>query len=335
MSEKRNEKGWNDGMVKIGRLNRAGGGVVTSIAKSVSKVSFFHSLTSVYLFLAVMIITGCERTVEFKLDDVQPKMVIEATIENNQPPMVILTKSQAYFSVIDPASLANSFVHDAQVFMTNGSRTHKLKEYSVPTGSSFNFYFYSIDSSDLATAFIGELNRNYSLRIVSGGDEFTANTRIPALTKRFDSLYWKPAGGDNPDDKVALMIKVTDPPGLGDYVRYFTKQNDGPFLPGFTSVFDDEIIDGTTYDIQAERGVDRNISQPDDYNFFDKGDTVTLKLCNIDRATFDFWRTMEFTYASVGNPFASPTRVMSNISNGGLGYFGGYAAQFKTIIIPR
>jgi hypothetical protein len=60
---------------------------------------------------------------------------------------------------------------------------------------------------------------------------------------------------------------------------------------------------------------------------------VTLKLCNIDKATYDFWRTMEFAYSSVGNPFSSPTKVLSNISGGALGYFGGYAAQFKTIII--
>jgi hypothetical protein len=44
---------------------------------------------------------------------------------------------------------------------------------------------------------------------------------------------------------------------------------------------------------------------------------------------------MEFTYASVGNPFSSPTKVLSNINGGALGYFGGYAAQFKRIVIPQ
>jgi hypothetical protein len=44
---------------------------------------------------------------------------------------------------------------------------------------------------------------------------------------------------------------------------------------------------------------------------------------------------MEYTYASVGNPFASPVKVLSNISNNALGYFGGYASQYRTIIIPR
>lgn len=285
-------------------------------------------LLSIFLF-------SCERTVDFKLDDVTPKLVVEATIENNRPPLVYLSKSMGYFSRIDLNALAASFVHDADVFISNGTLTHKLKEYAVPAGNGLFLYYYTIDSSNLATAFNGELNTSYSLRIVSEGREYTATTRIPFITKRIDSLYWKQAPGSNPPEKVALMVKATDPPGLGDYVRYFTKQNSDPFFPGLNSVFDDQVIDNSTYDIQVERGVDRNHSQPEGYAFFDKGDTVTLKLSNIDKATYDFWRTMEFTYISVGNPFSSPTRVLSNISNSGLGYFGGYASQYRTIIIPQ
>lgn len=282
-----------------------------------------------------ILLISCERKVDFKLDDVTPKLVVEATIENGQPPVVYLTKSQAYFSQIDLSTLANSFVRNAEVYVSNGTLSHKLKEYVIPAGGGLNFYYYSIDSANLVTAFTGELNKQYSLRIITEGKEYTAITTIPAITKRIDSLYWKQAPGSNPPEKVAVMIKATDPPGLGDYARYFTKRNQEIFYPGLNSVFDDQIIDGSTYDIQVERGVERNGDVPEGYSFFDKGDTVTLKLCNIDKATYDFWRTMEFTYASVGNPFASPTKVSSNISNGGLGYFGGYAAQYRTIIIPR
>jgi hypothetical protein len=282
-----------------------------------------------------ILLISCERKVDFKLDDVTPKLVVEANIENGQPPVVYLTKSQAYFSQIDLSALANSFVRNAEVYVSNGTLTHKLKEYIIPAGGGLNFYYYSIDSANLATAFTGELNKQYSLRIIAEGKEYNAITTIPAITKRIDSLYWKQAPGSNPPEKVAVMIKATDPPGLGDYARYFTKRNQEIFYPGLNSVFDDQIIDGSTYDIQVERGVERDGDIPEGYSFFDKGDTVTLKLCNIDKATYDFWRTMEFTYASVGNPFASPTKVSSNISNGGLGYFGGYAAQYRTIIIPR
>jgi hypothetical protein len=289
----------------------------------------------VFILLAFSFVwSACERPVSFDLKESAPKLVVEGTIENGQPPVVYLSKSLNYFSSIDLSTLANNFVHNADVFVSNGILTHKLKEYSVPIGGGLNFYFYSIDSSSLATAFNGELNKEYSLRIVSEGKEYNAVTTIPSITRQIDSLYWKQAPGSNPPEKVSVMIKATDPPGFGDYVRYFTKRNSEPFYPGLTSVFDDQVIDGTTYDVQVERGVDRNEDQEEGFTFFDKGDTVTLKLCNIDKATFDFWRTMEFSYVSVGNPFSTPTKVVSNISNGGLGYFGGYAAQYRTIIIP-
>ncbi len=287
------------------------------------------------LFLIVFTLSACERVVEFELNDVTPKLVVEATIENNEVPVVYLSKSQAYFSTIDLNALANSFVRNAEVYISNGTTTHKLIEYTLPVGPGLNFYYYSNDPANPATAFVGELNKSYSLRIVAEGKEYSATTTIPDTTRRIDSFYWKPAPAGNPPEKVSVMIKATDKPGFGDYVRYFTKRNSELFYPGFNSVFDDQVIDGATYEVQVERGIPRNGSTPEGYSFFDKGDTVTLKLSNIDKATYDFWRTMEFTYASVGNPFSSPTKVISNIIGGALGYFGGYATQYRTIIIPQ
>jgi hypothetical protein len=88
--------------------------------------------------------------------------------------------------------------------------------------------------------------------------------------------------------------------------------------------------------VQVERGVNRNEEIDfDTYSYFNRGDSVTVKFTNIDKATFDFWRTMEYSYSSIGNPFASPTKVISNIKGGGLGYFGGYATQYISLVIPE
>lgn len=292
------------------------------------KYYFFLIVGSLFLF-------SCEKGVTFDLDETSPGIVVEATIETNQPPLVILSKSQNFFAQITPDILATSFVRNAEVYVSNGTVTHKLKEYSAPLSNGYTFYFYSIDSSNLATAFVGRTNTQYSLRIVADGKEYTASTNIPTITRRIDSLFWKQAPGGNGPHKAALMVRATDQPGFGDYIRYFTKRNRETFYPAFNSVYDDQVIDGISYEIEVERGVDRTKDLPDDYTLFEKGDTVTLKLCQIDKATYDFWRTMEFSYGSIGNPFASPTKVLSNISNGALGYFGGYAPQFRTIIIPR
>jgi len=262
-------------------------------------------------------------------------VVVEGYIENGQGPIVFLSKSLSYFSKISPEILANSFIHGAEVYVSNGSKTHKLKEYGIPAGSGYTVYYYTIDDANPSTAFTGEFNTSYDLRIVIESKEYTATTTIPSLAKTLDSLWWKKAP-DNPDtNKVVLMSRVTDPAGFGNYIRYYTRVNDSLFLAPPASVFDDQIVDGTTYDIEAEHGIDRNKDIDfENYSFFQRGDTVTVKFANIDLKTYDFWRTMEFSYASIGNPFSSPTKVLGNVK-GALGYFGGYAVQYKTLIIPK
>lgn len=290
--------------------------------------------SSIWIFVLVSF-TACEKAVDFKLNDSPDKLVVEATIENGEAPRVVLTNSFNYFSTISPQLLASAFVHDAAVYISNGSKTHKLKEYKVPIALDYAVYYYSTDSTDLATAFVGELNHSYSLKIESNGREYTAQTAIPNITKAIDSVWWKPAPPSKDSDRVVVMVRATDPPGYGDYVRYYTKKNDAPYFPGINSVFDDFFIDGTTYELQVEPGFDRNVKREEDDLFFHKGDTIGLKLSNIDRTTYDFWRTMEYSYASLGNPFSTPIKVLGNISNGALGYFGGYASQYDTLIIPR
>jgi hypothetical protein len=285
--------------------------------------------------ICTALLSACEKNISFKLKEVPGVLVVDASIENDQPPIVILSKSFDYFSNISIDLLASSFVHDANVFISNGSQEQQLKEYFIDSAGGAKIYFYSIDSANLSSSFKGQLNTTYNLKIVSEGQEYTATTTIPLLSKKIDSLWWNPASFSSDSTEVNVTVRATDPPGLGNYIRYFTKTNSGRFLPGLQSVFDDELIDGTTYDLKLDPGIDRNNPIDFDKNFFHKGDTVTLKLGNIDKGTYQFWLTMEFAYQSIGNPFASPNKVKGNISNGGLGAFCGYAPVVKILIIPK
>ena len=297
--------------------------------------TFASDMKKWLIVVIISIITGCEKAIDFTLENSEPKLVVEATIENGQSPLVFLSQSLNYFSTIDPQLLAKSFVHNADVYVSNGSQTHKLKEYSYAVSNDYVLYYYSIDSSNLTSVFVGQINKQYSLRIIYQSKEYTATTTIPGITKRVGSLWWKQAPANNDTNKVVAMVRVTDPPGFGDYVRYFTKRNREPYYPPITSAFDDLVIDGTTYELQVDPGINRNIERTEEEHFFNRGDTVTFKLCNVDKTTFDFWRTMEYSYSSIGNPFATPVKVLGNISNGALGYFGGYASQYHSLVIPR
>jgi hypothetical protein len=286
------------------------------------------------IFISISLIS-CEKNVDLDLNDASSILVVDASIENGQPPVVILSKSFSYFAEITPQQLSNSFVHDADVTISNGSRTHKLREYYKDTVRGLRFYFYSIDTLNPATAIYGELNKSYNLKISFEGKDYTATTTIPTHAKRIDSLWWLPAPFNPDTTKVILMAKSYDPPGLGNYMRYFTKKNSGQFLPGENSVYDDQFTDGATYNVRVDPGIDRNLKVEYDDNYLHRGDTVTLKFCNIDKSTYQFWSTMEFAYQSIGNPFSSPIKVQGNISNGALGAFCGYAAVYQRLIIPR
>jgi hypothetical protein len=288
----------------------------------------------VFLIICAFAFTACEKDITIDLVSSEKILVVDASIENGRPPMVVLSRSLNYFAAITPAILASSFVHKAKISITDGIKTHILAEDSIPAGNGAFIYFYSNNPKDPTTAILGKLNTNYSLQIIEGNKTYTSTTTIPNTSRKLDSIWWEKAPGLFADSGYASMvIKVTDKPGLGDYIRYFTKANNQPFYPGFNSVFDDNIIDGTTYNVPVSRGVDRTINQKPSDSYFKMGDTATIKLCNIDKASYEFWRTFEYTARSIGNPFSSPTSVIGNISNGALGYFGGYAVQYKSIII--
>jgi hypothetical protein len=284
------------------------------------------------LILLCICFVACEKDIELKLDPSENRLVVDASIENDRPPIVFLSKSIDYFSKIKPDILSASFVTNASVTISDGKQEVKLVEETITDTSGNRIIYYTTPRGSL---FVGKLKTTYNLKIQVASNVYTANTTIPEITRRLDSMWWEKLPFSEDPKASRVMLTATDKSGLGDYIRYFTKVNAGPFLPGFTSVFDDDIIDGKTYTIPLDKGFDKNAQFVDSLAYYKRGDTVTLKLCQIDKNTYDFWRTYEFSFQSVGNPFSSPIVIKSNISNNGLGYFGGYAAQYRTLIIPK
>lgn len=286
-------------------------------------------------FVILFILLSCEKSIKIQPESQKPLLVVDGTIENGQRPIILLSTSITYFSTIDPEVLLSSIVKGAKVSISDGINSKQLKEYTESIGGIYNLTYYSSDTTSSNTDIIGETGKTYKLLIDYNNEQYSSSTTIPAIAKTIDSIWWKTAPHNDDTTKVVVMGRFTDPKGYGNYIRYFTKVNRESYLPGANSVFDDQLTDGTTYDFQIDQGIDRNVKiSRDDYGYFKRGDTVTVKLANIDKATFDFFRTLEFAYESVGNPFSSPVKVISNISNGALGAFCGYGAQFRTIIIP-
>lgn len=287
---------------------------------------------------------GCEKEVKINLATGGSQLVVNGVIETGQPPLLALTRSIGYFARIDLATLENSFVHNATVTVSDGNREVSLREYSIDTtnnitGGTNKFYFYSIDTAQPgAISFLGRVDHFYKLRVLVDGKTYESTTKIPKC-KPVDSMVAiapaKPA--EKAPTARLLNIYYTDPDTPGNCIRYFTQRNSEPLYPGYNSVYDDQIINGTkSAVIPLLIGFDRDIKEINDSTgrVF-PGDTILLKWCAIDRGVYNFYLTYEYSLGTVGNPFASPINVKSNISNGALGIWAGYGSVTSTLIVPR
>ena len=290
--------------------------------------AFGFLILAIVLIPQILVQTSCTKDINIKLPHQEQQIVVEGHIETGTPPYVILTKSSDFYSTFYLDSISDYFIHGAVVKVSDGIDTVTLNEIFLDTaGATISVY--------TSFAMFGEENKTYSLSIETQGKTVSAITTIPPALP-LDSIWWEPAKIGDTDTFINLVCRYTDPPQLGQYVRYFTKENSQPFYPGFNSVFEDALVNGTSFNFQLDRGVNRNDTTTfyEGYFKFRRGDTITVKWCAIDKPQFDFWRTLEFELGGQGSPFASPVIIQSNIA-GGLGIWGGYAPDYKTLIVPK
>jgi len=293
-------------------------------------------LVSIALFLMLSILTACEKQVDITLSTSAPTLVVNGQIETNQPPLVILTTSLGFYNSVDLSTIQNSFVHNALVQLSDGTKTVTLKEYSADTTNGAKYYGYSLDTSNVNNIMLGQVGKFYTLTIKYNNVTYTAVSKLPN-PKPVDSFWAAPVinpGKNLRPDAMQLYVNYTDPDTLGNYVKYFTKRGHDIFYP-IETVFSDEVINGNKVPkINIEMGYNDAINaNTDSLRHVYPGDTVILKWCMIDKGVFDFWNTYNFAQRAVGNPFSSPINVKSNISNGALGYWAAYGSSYDTLIV--
>lgn len=310
-----------------------------------------------YISIIVLIsgLWSCESDIELDAPAHTPRVVVEGSIYNDQVPFVILTRTTSFFEETSIQDIENSFIHGANVTVTDGSDTVQLTEYSsdslpqafidymkdslgvdLPDDSAnqVTFYFYT----DFSFSMVGEVGKSYWLDVNTGAEQLSSVTTIP-MKAELDSIWWIPHPNPDYDTLATLMGRYSDPGGVENYVRYSSKRNSQPFYyPYFQSVYDDRSFinyDGETFDFALEPGFDRNGDVDfETYQYFTKGDTVITRWCAIDKATYDFWYSLEYDQNSTGGIFSQPIVISSNIE-GGLGVWSGYACNEYYYIIPE
>jgi hypothetical protein len=315
-------------------------------------------MRSVVAALVVLLgLTSCEREIDFDLAASDPKLVVEGIIENGDFPRVVLTNSTGFFDKIDVGSL--KFVSGATILVTDLTTGYKipLQEYAFkfPTGTGTDSVSYVAYAPNFVAqpydSLLGQLEHSYRLDITSNGKSYSAVTKIPNV-KGFDSTWLEPFDNNKPADPAKrLRVIYKDPDTAGNCTRYQTQvlrstkldYLDEEYLSTFGSVFNDNFTNGQRLPFYLDLGYSRRFSFTDtaqarflgEQQKIFPGDTVNIKWMPIDFNTYRFWETLEYSRNSVGNPFAAPTKLQGNLSNGAIGYWGGYGTKIISIIAPK
>jgi len=212
--------------------------------------------------LLVFTLISCEKDIDIELPEASRKLVVEGSIEPDQPPFVILTKTEGYFDAVDLNSLQNSFIRNAIVTVSNGTNSVQLTEIctdqidtaflpsiseligiSLESLKSFGFCLYST----FDPSFFGEVGKTYTLNISADGEDLSATTTIPTPVIMEEYWYKDQPGFTNFG---YLWFSLNDPPAPENAYRIYTqrKGKDSRFIPADGSVFDDGFFNGLTFD---------------------------------------------------------------------------------------
>jgi hypothetical protein len=297
-----------------------------------NKVEFKNATYIIFIIFLLAGIYSCEKDVTVEVPEASTEIVVEGIIEPGQYPQILLTHTLPFFGTISTTDVIVNSIQGATVIVDDGVIFDTLIQ--IP---NYGIYF--------GTHIMGEVGKSYNLRIFVEGKTITSVTNIPQAVK-LDTTWWKPDG--NRDSLGFAWAHLTDPDTLGNCYRWYAQRinhytygdnagqiKDSTFIPSPGSVFEDKFINAKSFDFSFPRGKfifsDKEDDSGEEEFFFKRGDTIVVKFCTIDRASFEFWRTEESQVQNNGNPFGSPQPISTNIK-GGLGIWAGYSPSFDTII---
>lgn len=315
-----------------------------------------YRIVSVWLVLITMaIFHACQKDIKMDIPGYQEKLVVDGRIETGLPPLILLTTNRNIFEENSLDSLFGSYISDAIITISDGTNFDTLQTIcssDIPAGyEDLGAFVFGIPSnlikkfkfcaySTLNPLLFGRENTSYTITISHKGKKYQASTTIPVAVP-LDSIYWKPE--KSTPNHGLIYGKLSDPSTIGN--SYFwevirikrgkNNQNvDTRFYRTRNPVFDDNFFNGKTFDFWYENPRARfSDSIPENVRgLYPRNDSVVVKFSSIDKNTYNYFSNKYAQINSGGSPFASPINIPSNITNGALGVFGGFATTYQLVI---
>jgi len=259
------------------------------------------------IFLLPVLVMACNRAEQ----PGKSSLVVEGWIESGGHPVVMVSESIGIATgrQMAPKDLLEHIGKWAKVTLSDGTQTEVL------TGMADSRYFppYIFTTSKM----IGEVGKTYELKVEYKDYSATARTTIPEPVP-LDTCFVKSVS----DSLCSVICGFTDPAPKGNCYKVFTKTEgkDSHYHPSALATVSDDNLDGYTevFLYSTQRMLDY-IDMPN----IKLDDDLWIKLCTMDRVSFDYWTNFEIMLASnfMGTFFENS--LDSNMQ-GALGYFAGY-----------
>lgn len=201
---------------------------------------------------------------------------------------------------------------------------------SIPLSVFDNIPLTCYYTTNATGTILGEAGKSYDLNITTADTQIlSATTTIPTATLIDSISYTYDATFPN-YAQVYAYFKFP----LGKYIEVATRKQRGSFSTDYPgpSIYSGAFFEDVDQVKFLVRSSETDENAPSGTNgLYAKGDTAFVQWKDIDKATFDFLRTLEND--SGATPFSTPTKILSNI-NGGIGIWAGYNINIYSVYVP-
>ena len=261
------------------------------------------------LFVFVVLFSACEEVIELELENDEPQLVIEATINvNTQTAVILLTQSNGFYDEVDLNT-----VSDATVRLSLEDET----DLDVPLVQDG---LYILGNLNVIEGEVLTLNVTDSEGII-----YQAQASVPHSVQ-IDSLefieanFGGPGGGNTDVQQYQIFTHWQDVPNKASYYRTKPFVN-GDAIAGNYTLADDLNRDGGTITLPF-------------FNTFSGGDTVRVQLLSMNENSFEYFNELA-AVQSQGFNSTTPFNPAPIFSNEALGYFGIFNIDEQAIILPK
>lgn len=257
------------------------------------------------LFLILIAFSSCEKVIEVDLSGASEAIVIEATMTNNKLPFTVLvSKTSPYFG-----TKTKNPVSGAKVTIRAEKGKSKYFEETEPG-------IYQLKGTHASPGFW------YIADVEYDGITYSARSFMNEVVTIADLSFSYFDGFGFFDSGYKVNTYIRDPEDKENYYRlkYFVNgksMDDG----GEITLYSDQLFNGKDIGLGQRSTV------------FQETDTLTVELQSIDKASYNYFLTLENIAGNTMQQSASPTNPISNFNNGALGYFSAYSFDRKTVIV--